>query len=101
MQKATDIVSAYLPDLLPTDVSSSLLKRNRESCVMEILNMTQRLLDTGDPESAFNQFPVVRELTSGKVTKRLLKLLFRAGAMRLKHQMRRTQGEASILQQNL
>jgi len=89
MQKATDIVSAYLPGLLPTDVSSDLLKRNREACAMGVLYIAQTLLNAGDPASAFNQFRIVRELsTSKKVTKRLLKLLFRARAMQLKQQIR-------------
>jgi len=102
MQKATNIVSAYLLDLLPDNVSNDLLKNNREACAMEILNRAQKLLDVGDPKSAFNQFQVVRELrTSSKVTKRLLELLFRAGAMRLKHQMRRAPSDPPLMQQNL
>jgi len=97
MQKGTDIVKAYLSDLLPRSISSDLLKRSQEACAMEVLNMTQKLLDAGDPESAFNQFQVVRELsTSKRVTKNLLQLLFRARAMRLKHQVKQI-AKSSVL----
>lgn len=92
MQKATDIVSSYLPDLLPTDVSSDLMAHSREACALGILNYAQNLLNVGDPQSAFNQFQIVRQLsTSEEVTRRLSKLLFRARAMRLKHQIKRAE----------
>jgi len=91
MQKAVDIVSSYLPDLLPTDVSSDLIVRSREACALGILYIVRSLLNVGDPQSAFNQFQIARQLsTSEEVTKQLLQLLFRAGAMRLKHQIRQS-----------
>ena len=90
MQKAIDFVSSYLPDILPTDVSSDLIARSREACALGILNYAQALLDVGDPQSAFNQFQTARQLSSSwKVTEQLSQLLFRARAMRIKHQIMR------------